>query len=85
MTSTLVVAVDGPSGSASPVRRVAWRRGWNCPFTSTQAMYRALTWWMLRAGVDVGADAVARARGRAGARVGHRPARTDHPRGRSWT
>ncbi|MEZ5095413.1 MAG: (d)CMP kinase [Nocardioides sp.] len=60
MTSTLVVAVDGPSGSgkSSTSRGVAARLGLR--YLDTGAMYRALTWWMLRAGVDVhDADAVA--------------------------
>ncbi|MQA84586.1 MAG: (d)CMP kinase [Streptosporangiales bacterium] len=56
--STLVVAVDGPSGSgkSSTARGVARRLGLR--YLDTGAMYRAVTWWMLRHDVDVG-DAVA--------------------------
>ena len=59
-TATLVVAIDGPSGSgkSSTSRGVAARLGLR--YLDTGAMYRAMTWWMLRAGVDVNdADAVA--------------------------
>jgi cytidylate kinase len=51
--STLVVAVDGPSGSgkSSTSRGVARRLGLR--YLDTGAMYRAVTWWMLRNGVDV--------------------------------
>ena len=52
-TATLVVAIDGPSGSgkSSTSRGVAARLGLR--YLDTGAMYRAMTWWMLRAGVDV--------------------------------
>lgn len=56
----LVVAVDGTSGSgkSSTCRGVADRLG--LAYLDTGAQFRALTWWMLRAGVDVhDADAVA--------------------------
>jgi cytidylate kinase len=56
----LVVAVDGPSGSgkSSTSRGVAARLGLR--YLDTGAMFRAMTWWMLRAGVDVtDPDAVA--------------------------
>jgi len=59
-TATLVVAIDGPSGSgkSSTSRGVAARLALR--YLDTGAMYRAMTWWMLRAGVDVhDADAVA--------------------------
>jgi CMP/dCMP kinase len=50
---TLVVAVDGPSGSgkSSTARAVATRLGLR--YLDTGAMYRGLTWWMLEKGVDV--------------------------------
>ncbi|MGL5809494.1 MAG: (d)CMP kinase [Nocardioides sp.] len=53
-----VVAVDGPSGSgkSSTSRGVAARLGLR--YLDTGAMYRAMTWAMLRDGVDVG-DAAA--------------------------
>ncbi|MFC6285348.1 (d)CMP kinase [Nocardioides sp. GCM10027113] len=56
----IVVAVDGPSGSgkSSTSRGVAVRLGLR--YLDTGAMFRAMTWWMLRQGVDVhDADAVA--------------------------
>jgi CMP/dCMP kinase len=56
----IVVAVDGPSGSgkSSTSRGVAARLGLR--YLDTGAMYRAMTWWMLREGVDVhDPDAVA--------------------------
>jgi len=56
----MVVAVDGPSGSgkSSTSRGVAVRLGLR--YLDTGAMFRAMTWWMLRAGVDVtDADVVA--------------------------
>lgn len=51
--SGLVVAVDGTSGSgkSSTSRGVASRLGLR--YLDTGAMFRAMTWWMLRAGVDV--------------------------------
>jgi cytidylate kinase len=49
----LVIAVDGPSGSgkSSAARGVADRLGLR--YLDTGAMYRAMTWWMLRSGIDV--------------------------------
>lgn len=51
--ATIVVAVDGPSGSgkSSVSRDVARRLGLR--YLDTGAMYRAMTWWMLHNGVDV--------------------------------
>lgn len=51
--SGIVVAIDGPSGSgkSSTSRGVAARLGLR--YLDTGAMYRALTWWMLQAHVDV--------------------------------
>ena len=59
--SDLVVAVDGTSGSgkSSTSRGVAARLGLR--YLDTGAMFRAMTWYLLRQGVDVSdADAVAR-------------------------
>lgn len=56
----LVVAVDGTSGSgkSSTCRGVAQRLGLH--YLDTGAQFRAMTWWMLRQGVDVhDPDAVA--------------------------
>jgi cytidylate kinase len=49
----LVVAVDGPAGSgkSSAARGAACALGLR--YLDTGAMYRALTWWMLRHGVDI--------------------------------
>jgi len=49
----VVVAIDGPSGSgkSSTSRGVARRLGLR--YLDTGAMYRAMTWWMLRQGVAV--------------------------------
>lgn len=51
--STLVVAIDGPSGSgkSSVSREVARRLG--LAYLDTGAMYRAATWWCLHAGVPL--------------------------------
>jgi cytidylate kinase len=57
-----VIAIDGPSGSgkSSTSRGVARRLGLR--YLDTGAQYRAMTWWMLEHGVDVGdPDAVAAA------------------------
>lgn len=57
---SLVIAVDGTSGSgkSSTSRGVADRLGLR--YLDTGAMFRAMTWWLLHAGVDVtDADAVA--------------------------
>ena len=53
MVSSPVVAVDGPAGSgkSSVCRGVAERLGLR--YLDTGAMYRAMTWAMLDAGVDV--------------------------------
>ncbi|MFC5678179.1 (d)CMP kinase [Aeromicrobium endophyticum] len=62
MTSPLVVAIDGPSGSgkSSTSRGVAGRLG--LAYLDTGAMYRAMTWALLQQGValdDPGAVAAA--------------------------
>jgi CMP/dCMP kinase len=57
---SVVVAVDGTSGSgkSSTCRAVAARSGLR--YLDTGAQFRAMTWWMLQHGVDVrDADAVA--------------------------
>ena len=52
--SGLVVAVDGPSGAgkSSASRGAAIELGLR--YLDTGSMYRALTWWLLERGVDVG-------------------------------
>jgi cytidylate kinase len=62
VTSPLVVAIDGPSGSgkSSTSRGVADRL--QLAYLDTGAMYRAMTWALLRDGVDLrDPDAVATA------------------------
>ncbi|MDR7086817.1 cytidylate kinase [Aeromicrobium panaciterrae] len=62
MSTSLVVAVDGPSGSgkSSTARGVADRLG--LAYLDTGAMYRAMTWALLRAGTDLSdPDAIAAA------------------------
>lgn len=58
----LVVAVDGTSGSgkSSTSRQVAQRLGLR--YLDTGAQFRAITWWMLRHGVDVHDPAAVAAR-----------------------
>lgn len=53
MGTRVVVAMDGPSGSgkSSTSRAVANRLGLR--YLDTGAMFRAVTWWMLRHGIDV--------------------------------
>ena len=53
MSTSLVVAVDGPSGSgkSSTARGVATRLG--LAYLDTGAMYRAMTWALLQAGTDL--------------------------------
>ena len=53
MSSALVVAVDGPSGSgkSSTARGVAERLG--LAYLDTGAMYRAMTWALLQRGTDL--------------------------------
>jgi cytidylate kinase len=65
VSSSLVVAVDGTSGSgkSSTSRGVAERLGLR--YLDTGAMFRAMTWWLLREGIDVRDEAaVAVAAGR---------------------
>ena len=53
MSSNVVVAIDGPSGSgkSSTSRGVAARLGLR--YLDTGAMFRAMTWHMLEQGIDV--------------------------------
>ena len=60
MSSSVVVAVDGTSGSgkSSTSRGVAARLGMR--YLDTGAQFRGMTWWMLQQGIDVrDGDAVA--------------------------
>lgn len=49
-----VIAVDGPSGSGKSSVSKAVARALGYGFLDTGAMYRALTWWCLDQGVDLG-------------------------------
>lgn len=56
----LVIAMDGPSGSGKSSASKGVARALGLRYLDTGAMYRAMTWWMLRNGVPVeDADAVA--------------------------
>jgi cytidylate kinase len=56
----LVIAMDGPSGSGKSSASKGVARALGLRYLDTGAMYRAMTWWMLRAGVPVeDAEAVA--------------------------
>lgn len=62
MVRSVVVAMDGPSGSgkSSTSRGVADRLGWS--YLDTGAQFRAITAWMLNHGVDVHDPAAVAAR-----------------------
>jgi CMP/dCMP kinase len=64
VTDCFVIAVDGPAGSgkSSAARDVA--RALSLRYLDTGAMYRALTWWMIRQGVDVASPAAIAAQAR---------------------
>ena len=49
----LVVAMDGPSGSGKSTVSRGVARELGLRYLDTGAMYRAITWWMLREGVDL--------------------------------
>ncbi|MEH1098396.1 (d)CMP kinase [Micromonospora sp. CPCC 205561] len=69
-----VVAVDGPSGSGKSTvsRRLAV--GLGARYLDTGAMYRAITWVVLRSGVDLtDAESVAKVAGEVDLRVGTDP------------
>ncbi|NML54440.1 (d)CMP kinase [Streptomyces sp. R302] len=62
---SVIVAIDGPSGTgkSSTSKAVAAKLGLS--YLDTGAQYRAITWWMISNGVDVDdADAVANAAGK---------------------
>ncbi|SCL30094.1 cytidylate kinase [Micromonospora pallida] len=73
-TGRCVVAVDGPSGSGKSTvsRRLA--AGLDARYLDTGAMYRAVTWAVLRSGVDpADAEAVAKVAGEIDLRIGTDP------------
>lgn len=50
---TLVIAMDGPSGSGKSSASKGVARALGLRYLDTGAMYRAMTWWMLRHDVPV--------------------------------
>jgi cytidylate kinase len=50
---TLVIAMDGPSGSGKSSAAKGVARALGLRYLDTGAMYRAMTWWMLSQGVPV--------------------------------
>ncbi|MFG1954725.1 (d)CMP kinase [Micromonospora sp. NPDC048830] len=73
-TGRCVVAVDGPSGSGKSTvsRRLAG--GIGARYLDTGAMYRAVTWAVLRSGVDLtDAESVAKVAAEADLRIGTDP------------
>jgi cytidylate kinase len=61
---TIVIAMDGPSGSGKSSASKGVARSLGFRYLDTGAMYRAMTWWMLSQGVPV--DDAARVAARAG-------------------
>jgi cytidylate kinase len=61
-TTSLVIAIDGPSGTGKSSVSRAVAKHLELAYLDTGAMYRALTWWCARQGIDLDdEDAVARA------------------------
>ncbi|MFI6522676.1 (d)CMP kinase [Spirillospora sp. NPDC050679] len=58
----LVIAMDGPSGSGKSSASKGVARALGLRYLDTGAMYRAMTWWMLRSGVPVEDPAAVAAR-----------------------
>ncbi|GAT64713.1 (d)CMP kinase [Planomonospora sp. ID91781] len=58
----LVVAMDGPSGSGKSSASRGVARALGLRYLDTGAMYRAITWWMLRQEVDLADPAAIAAR-----------------------
>jgi cytidylate kinase len=59
---TLVIAMDGPSGSGKSSVSKGVARALGLRYLDTGAMYRAVTWWMLCHGVSVDDPAAVAAR-----------------------
>ncbi|WP_082310852.1 (d)CMP kinase [Nonomuraea sp. SBT364] len=53
MTGLVVVAMDGPSGSGKSSASRGVARALGLRYLDTGAQYRAMTWWMLKQGVDL--------------------------------
>ncbi|GGP08234.1 (d)CMP kinase [Nonomuraea glycinis] len=58
----LVIAMDGPSGSGKSSASRGVARALGLRYLDTGAQYRAMTWWMLRQGVDLADQAAVAAR-----------------------
>ncbi len=58
MPRSPIVAIDGPAGAGKSTVTRAFARRLGLLYLDTGAMYRAVTWWVLRHGVDPG-DAAA--------------------------
>jgi len=52
VTERLVIAVDGPAGSGKSTAARGAARALGLRYLDTGAMYRALTWWLLKRGLD---------------------------------
>jgi len=52
VTERLVIAVDGPAGSGKSTAARGVARALGLRYLDTGAMYRALTWWLLKHGLD---------------------------------
>ncbi|GAB3981664.1 (d)CMP kinase [Actinoallomurus acanthiterrae] len=59
---TLVIAMDGPSGSGKSSVSKGVARALGLRYLDTGAMYRAMTWWVLREGVALDDQAAIAAR-----------------------
>lgn len=72
---SLVIAMDGPSGSGKSSASRGVARALGLRYLDTGAMYRAMTWWMLSNGVPVhDAGAVAARAGEPALELGTDPA-----------
>lgn len=52
MSATSVIAIDGPAGSGKSSVSKAIARRYGLAYVDTGAMYRAMAWWALQAGID---------------------------------
>ncbi len=57
VTDCLIIAVDGPAGSGKSSAARGAARVLGLRYLDTGAMYRAMTWWMIRHGVVVASPA----------------------------
>ncbi len=75
-SSPVTIAIDGPSGSGKSSVSRAVARELSLDYLDTGAMYRALTWWCLQRGIDLGdPGAVATASTRLTLEIGTDPER----------